>query len=73
MDSEIALALTRLGELTDRLLATAGALDDAGPPRRPACPAGPAGTSWLTSPATLTVSGTCSSGPHRDGDADVPG
>ena len=29
MDSEIALALTRLGESTDRLLATAGALDDA--------------------------------------------
>ena len=29
MDSEIALALARLGDSTDRLLATAGALDDA--------------------------------------------
>ena len=29
MDSEIALALARVGESTDRLLATAGALDDA--------------------------------------------
>ena len=46
MDSEIALALARLGDSTDRLLATAGALDDAPrPPRRPACLAGPAGTS----------------------------
>ena len=29
MDTEIALALARLGDSTDRLLATAGALDDA--------------------------------------------
>jgi len=29
VDSDIALALSRLGDSTDRLLATAGALDDA--------------------------------------------